>query len=143
MWGIDDYFAASPGIQLPRVLIVDENPASRLTLKTVLEAGGYGVDSAASFSEALDKLDDSQFELVLSDLRLDDPDAGLAVLEYARLKDYEPAIAMVKSQQSGNCVEGIPILVEPESVQDLLTSVAELISQRAARLVNVQMQRFV
>ena len=38
---------------LARVLLVDDDPASRLTLKTVLEAGGYNVDSAASAAEAL------------------------------------------------------------------------------------------
>ncbi len=40
---------------LARVLLVDDDPTSRLTLKTVLEAGGYTVDSAASAAEAVGK----------------------------------------------------------------------------------------
>lgn len=36
-----------------RVLLADDNPASRLTLKTVLEAVGYRVDTAASAAEAV------------------------------------------------------------------------------------------
>ena len=38
-------------IELARVLLVDDNPASRLTLQTVLEASGYKVDAAASAAE--------------------------------------------------------------------------------------------
>ena len=37
---------------LAKVLLVDDDPASRLTLQTVLTAGGYAVDSAASAAEA-------------------------------------------------------------------------------------------
>jgi len=44
-----------------------------LTLKAVLEAGGYFVDSAA---EAVGKLDERQYELVLSDLRMESPEAA-------------------------------------------------------------------
>ena len=49
--------------ELARVLLVDDDVASRLTLKTVLEAGGYAVDSAASAAEAVDKLDEQQYAL--------------------------------------------------------------------------------
>jgi len=38
--------------EMARVLLVDDDLASRLTLKTVLEAGGYNVDSAASAADA-------------------------------------------------------------------------------------------
>ena len=44
-------------IELARVLLVDDNVTSRLTLKTVLEAGGYAVDAASSAAEAVGKLD--------------------------------------------------------------------------------------
>ena len=38
-------------VELARVLLVDDDPASRLTLQTVLKAGGYRVDAAASAAE--------------------------------------------------------------------------------------------
>ncbi len=63
---------------LARVLLVDADPASRLTLKTVLETSGYNVDSAASAAEAVGKLEDSEYELVLSDLHLESPASGVA-----------------------------------------------------------------
>src|SRR6202790_1891462 len=85
---------------LARVLLVDDDPASRLTLKTVLEAGGYDVDSAASAAEAVGKLDEQQYELVLSDLQMESPEAGLKVLAHARLMDYKPATAIVTTYQN-------------------------------------------
>ena len=62
--------------ELARVLLVDDDLTSRLTLKAVLEAGGYFVDSAASAAEAVGKMDERQYELVLSDLQMESPEAG-------------------------------------------------------------------
>src|SRR4029077_13901526 len=86
---------------LARVLLVDDDPTSRLTLKTVLEAGGYNVDAAASAAEAVGKLDDGEYELVLSDLQMESPEAGLKVIAHARMMDYKPATALVTSSHDG------------------------------------------
>src|SRR5579885_2409853 len=61
-------------LDMARVLIVQDELASRLTLQTILRAGGYAVDVAASVPEALAKLDERQYELVLSDMELEAPD---------------------------------------------------------------------
>src|SRR5215471_20268400 len=87
-------------IELARVLVVDDDPTSRLTLQTVLEAGGYRVDAAASAAEAFGKLDEREYELVLSDLRMESPEAGLKVLAHARMMDYKPATAIVTTYQT-------------------------------------------
>ena len=128
-------------IELARVLLVDDNVTSRLTLKTVLEAGGYSVDAAASAAEAVDKLDECQYELVLSDLQMESPEAGLQVLAHARLMDYKPATALVTTYQNRKMNVKKPVFVEPEDLPGLLSKVADLISQRAARIVERQMKR--
>src|SRR5712671_1470537 len=84
-------------LDLARVLVVDDDPASRLTLQTVLEAGGYRVDAAATAAEAVGKLDHEQYELVLSDLQMESPEAGLKVLAHAKLMAYQPATALITS----------------------------------------------
>src|SRR5713226_608681 len=84
-------------LDLAPVLLVDDDMASRLTLQTLLRAGGYSVDVASSAAEAIEKLDSSQYVLVLTDLGIKSPEEGLKVLAYARLKDYRPATAMVKA----------------------------------------------
>src|SRR5208282_6548262 len=87
-------------MEMARVLLVDDDVASRLTLQTVLRAGGYRVDSAASAAEAYGKLDEQEYELVLSDLQMESPEAGLKVLAHARMMDYKPATAIVTTYQN-------------------------------------------
>jgi CheY-like chemotaxis protein len=122
-------------LELARVLLVDDDLMSRLTLKAVLEAGGYFVDSAASAAEAVGKLDERQYELVLSDLQMESPEAGLKVLAHARLMEYKPATAILTSYLNGRSDGSRPMLISPEDLPDLLSKVAEMISQRAARMV--------
>jgi two-component system response regulator AtoC len=119
---------------LARVLLVDDDPAARLTLKTVLEAGGYSVDSAASAAEAVGKLEESQYELVLSDLQMESPQAGLKVLAHARNMDYKPATALLTTYQNAQPVSrSSSTLIRPVDVPGLLSKVADLIASRATR----------
>lgn len=127
--------------EVARVLVVDDDVTSRLTLKTVLEAGGYCVDSAASAAEAVGKLDERQYELVLSDLQMESPRAGLKVLAHARLMDYKPATAILTTYQNQRPDSKRAVLIEPEDLPDLLSKVADLISQRAARIVERQLRQ--
>ena len=128
-------------LELARVLLVDDDLTSRLTLKAVLEAGGYCVDSAASAAEAVGKLDECQYELVLSDLQMESPRAGLKVLAHAKLMDYKPATAILTTYQNKRPEADRPVLITPEDLPDLLGKVADLISQRAARLVERQLRQ--
>ena len=133
--------ATEQELELARVLLVDDDLTSRLTLKTVLEAGGYAVDSVASAAEAVGKLDASQYELVLSDLQMESPEAGLKVLAHARLMDYKPATALFTSYHNSRPDPRRSVLIKPEDVPGLLGKVADLISQRAARIVARQLRR--
>ena len=125
---------------LARVLLVDDDLSSRLTLKAVLEAGGYFVDSAASAAEAVGKLDERQYELVLSDLQMESPEAGLKVLAHARQMEYKPATAILTTYQTRTADNPRPVLVQPQDLPSLLGKVADLISQRAARMVHRQLR---
>ena len=128
-------------VEVARVLLVDSDPASRLTLQTVLRAGGYHVDAAASAAEAVGKLDESEYELVLTDLHMESPESGLKVLAHARLMEYKPATALLttyrdsKRSKNSNKKSGQAFLIEPEDLPELLTKVADLVSDRATRRV--------
>ncbi len=120
---------------MARVLLADDNPTSRLTLQTVLEAGGYHVDSAASAAEAVGLLDQSEYELVISDLSMESPNSGLKVLAHAKMKTYRPATALVTSWRGGPAKLGHDkeMLIKPENLPELLGTVATLIGTRAAQ----------
>lgn len=132
-------------IELARVLLVDDDPTSRLTLQTVLEAGGYHVEAAASAAEAAGKLENSEFELVLSDLHMESPEAGLRVLAHARMMDYRPATALIATYQDSGGRHAPrkgtqAVLIESEDLPELLSKVAQLISERATRRVERELR---
>ncbi len=125
-------------LDLARVLVVDDELSSRLTLQTLLEAGGYSVDVAGSAAEAFSKLDERQYQLVLSEAEMESPKAGLEVLSYARVKSYQPATALVtayKDAKSSRYPVGDEqqVSINAENVSALLGRVADLIGMRAQR----------
>ncbi|MGA2268434.1 MAG: response regulator [Bryobacteraceae bacterium] len=124
-------------LDLARVLLVHGELAPRLALQTILRAGGYSVDVAATPAEAISKLDEGRYELVLSDAEFGSRPAGRNVLAYARVKDYRPATALVTSyepsqkRRPGRGKQQISIYTE--NLPNLLGDVAELIGVRASR----------
>jgi CheY-like chemotaxis protein len=129
--------------KVAHVLLVDSNLAPRLTLKSLLSTAGYAVDSAATTAEAVEKLDDSEYQLVLADLRSESDEAGPSVLAYARQKEYRPATALLCSDLRETTVDPADspdsetlVRISHEDVSNLLARVAELISQRASRRIN-------
>jgi len=119
-------------LELARVLLVHGDLAPRLTLQTILQAGGYAVDVAATPAEALTKLDQGEYELVLSG---EDP-SSRHVLAYARVKAYRPATAMITAHEPVRrkpMGPGYEVSIHTEDVPHLLGKVADLIGLRAIR----------
>lgn len=89
------------------------------------------MDVAATPSEALAKLDEARYDLVLSDSDFD----GRSVLAYARIKEYRPATAVVTSHGKRRTKHPARHLVSvyTENLPLLLGKVAELIGVRAIR----------
>ena len=128
-------------LELARVLLADDQPTSRLTLQTILEAGGYRVDTAASAAEAVVKLDEKEYELVLTDLDMETPDSGLKVLAHARTMDYKPATAVVSTELTAPAKRSNPeMVIASENLPEFLSQVATLISARATRQVARQLR---
>jgi CheY-like chemotaxis protein len=126
--------------KVAKVLLVDSDLASRLTLKSLLGKAGYEVDGAATAAEAVSKLDSDEFQLVLADLRTESENAGPSLLSYARQKKYRPATALITSDMSEltSGTRTTPnadrvVSMSNEDVSNLLANVAELISLRADR----------
>lgn len=128
--------------EVARVLVVDSDPTARIILRTLLQAGGYGVSTASTAIEAISWLDHEEYELVLSKLHLESKEAGLDVIAHARSLDYRPATALICSwqEQLGVGCPAYTQLVEPENVPELLEKVAGMIGERAFRQLVRQMR---
>ena len=124
-------------LDLARVLLVHGDLAPRLALRTILQAGGYSVDVAATPAEAISKLDEGKYELVLSDEEFDSRSAGRNLLAYARIKDYRPAPALVTSNEPKIIYKAAQkkhrVAVHTENLAKLLSDVADLIGKRVCR----------
>jgi CheY-like chemotaxis protein len=122
---------------LARVLLVQGDLTPRLALQTILQAGGYTVEVAATPAEALTKMDERQYDLVLSDAQFGTSEAGRNVLAYARVKSYRPATALITSSEPMTHRRAIRsqhhVSVYTENLPVLLGKVAELIGVRAIR----------
>lgn len=122
---------------MARVLIVHGQLTPRLALRTILQAGGYAVDVAATPAEALTKLDEGAYELVLSDSQFGTGEAGPDLLAYARVKNYRPATALITSNElpvsRRYARQRQYISIYTENLPHLLGKVAELIGLRASR----------
>jgi CheY-like chemotaxis protein len=119
-----------------RVLVADTALPSRLAMKSILSTAGYSVSGAATSAEAMLKLDEEEYQLVLANLREESDQAGPGVLAYARQKDFRPATMLFESEMSETVApdqESQPVQVSNEDVCNLLDRVASLIGARADR----------
>jgi two-component system response regulator PilR (NtrC family) len=77
---------------MPTLLIVDDENGYREVLKTIFEAEGYSVSTAANGRSALTYLRSKQCDLIVSDVRMPDID-GIRLLKEAR--EANPDIGVV------------------------------------------------
>jgi len=131
------YNSKSRVLELARILLMHGDLAPRLTIQTILQASGYAVDAAATPAEALAKLDEAEYDLVLSDGEGGPDAAGQNLLAYARVKDYRPATAFITSghtvPKGGYKSADSEVSIYTENLPALLGDVAELIGVRASR----------
>ena len=116
-----------------RILLAMDNVAARLTLEALLRKSGYAVASAASLSEAMEKVEGDKYALVLCDLRGESPEACHRVIKLAQTQEYRPATGyLTASPEERRPRNSDQLLIETVDVPSLLTQVADLIASRAA-----------
>ena len=82
---------------MQRLLVVEDDPAVRTTVVTFLELEGYSVDAVASTSEAMERLSENSYPIVISDIYIDDR-TGLDVLDAARNKDPDCSVILMTAR---------------------------------------------
>jgi len=122
-----------------RVLVVDDDENVRVTTAAILEQEGYEVATASDGREALQKIARSNFDLVLTDLRMEDMD-GSALLK--EIQAHYPNIATVILTGYASIESSIDAmrqgvydyLVKPCMVEDLKRTVGRALEHREQRL---------
>lgn len=81
------------------VLIVDDHGQARQSMADILDCAGYEVRCCSSAAEALRKLDDSSFDVVITDLRMPGM-TGLEFIQALEQRNDESQVVMVTAYAS-------------------------------------------
>jgi DNA-binding NtrC family response regulator len=77
---------------MSRLLLVEDDPSLQFTIQTALEEKGYAVEAVSTTGEAIERLSDQSYPIVISDIYIDER-TGLDVLDAAKRKD--PACSVI------------------------------------------------
>jgi len=82
-----------------RLLIIDDEPALRHLLRTILEEEGYHVDEAENGQQGLDLVKRQSFDLILCDIRMPELN-GMAFIKKAL--SYNPTLTIIMMSAYGS-----------------------------------------
>ncbi len=128
-----------------QILVVEDESIARRNLVHVLEKEGYIVVPAASGVEALDLIKSTEFDLVITDLKMGEVD-GMTVLTQSRKRNpltevilvtgYATVDSAVKAMKSG----AYHYIAKPFKIDAIRKVVAEAILKRRLLLENMQLK---
>ena len=112
-----------------RLLLVDDDKALRTTLACILELNHFNVTCAADVDEAVLKIASQEFDILLSDLHMPEPEDAVTVMTAMR-KTHPNAVAMLLSAfpepWSAACAAGLQaddVLAKPMEVTALINAI--------------------
>ncbi|MFT4525772.1 MAG: two-component system nitrogen regulation response regulator NtrX [Bacteroidia bacterium] len=105
---LHDTFAAKQ-LNMPKILIIDDEASIRKSIKEILEYEKYEVDEAADGMEGVIKVKGGTYDVILCDIKMPKMD-GLEVLERIRLLSPESAVVMISGH--GNIDTAVSTLKE-------------------------------
>ena len=119
-----------------RVLLVDDEVTVLLTLKAVLEISGFDVDTAASAREARSKIKLREYQMVITDMRMESDAAGREVIQAARTAAYHPAVALLTAFPDDDWADlgADKMLVKPMQTSMLIRQIEKLLDTHSAKL---------
>ena len=79
---------------MDKLLLVEDDPALQFTIQTALEEKGYAVESASTTGEAIERLAETAYPIVITDIYIDER-TGLDVLDAAKRKDPHCAVILM------------------------------------------------
>ena len=121
-----------------RVLLVDDEVPVLLTMKAVLEISGFDVDTATSAREGKLRIKKNEYQMVITDMRMESDAAGREVIQAARTAPYHPAVALLTafplSDEDWQDTGADKMLVKPMQTAQLIKQLEKLLDNHAAKL---------
>src|SRR5882757_6163739 len=92
-----------------RILLVDDEPTQRLITARFLRRAGYEVDTAGNGREALERLKDGEFQLLITDWEMPEMDGATlcSAVRSSQLKGYVYTILLTARDATEHIVQGL------------------------------------
>jgi DNA-binding NtrC family response regulator len=129
-----------------RILIVEDDPGLRFTMTDSLEEKGFAVTGADNGEEAIRRLLDDAFDVVVTDLRLPGKD-GMEVLREARGRTPAPSVVVmtgygsVESAVAAMKSGAEDYLTKPFPMEELLLLLSKILRLRSLEEENRNLKR--
>src|SRR2546427_5989552 len=126
---------------MPRILIVDDEPGIRQSLKGVFEDEGFTTEAVARGEECLKKIESNSYDLVLLDIWLPGAD-GLETLRRLREKSPDTRVVMISGHAtiatavSATKVGAYDFIEKPLSLEHTLLIARNALSHRRLEKAN-------
>ena len=119
-----------------RVLLVDDEVTVLLTMKAVLEISGFDVETAASAREGKSKIKLREYQMIITDMRMESDAAGREVIQAARTAPYHPAVALLTAYPDDDFADlgADKVLVKARETAALIRDIEKLLDTHAAKL---------
>jgi signal transduction histidine kinase len=129
-----------------KVLVVDDEQSVATTIKAILELDGSEVTAVTSGKEALDQLREHEFDVVLTDLRLDDLDGVEILRETQRLWPDTVSIMLTGYASLESAVAALrsgayDYLIKPSDVDELRATIGRALERRQLRQRLVELEQ--
>src|SRR5438067_6297249 len=128
------------------VLIVDDEPGIRDTLRGVLEDEGFAVETVATGEACLEITRKKHFACILLDIWLGGGIDGLETLKQLREEDSDAAVVMISGHANietavkSTKLGAFNFIEKPLSLERTLVTVKNAVRQRELERVNTQLQ---
>ncbi|HSL24365.1 MAG TPA: response regulator [Vicinamibacterales bacterium] len=126
--------APAPAVARPRILVVDDEASIRELLSKTLALAEYDVDVAPDGRAALERLRGTQYDLLITDLKMPGLD-GLAVIREARrYRPDIPVIIITGYSTEASAIEAIDLgvsgyLTKPFRIPKVLATAAKALGE--------------
>ncbi len=124
-----------------RVLLVDDEVPVLLTMKAVLEISGFDVDTATSAREGKVRIKKNEYQMIITDMRMESDAAGREIIHAARTAPYHPAVALLTAHpltdEDWQDMGADKMLVKPMQTAQLIKQLEKLLDNHAAKLARL------
>lgn len=124
-----------------RILLVDDEVTVLLTMKAVLEISGFDVETAASAREGKSKIKLREYQMIITDMRMESDAAGREVIQAARVAPYHPAVALLTAfpvdDEEWQDMGADKMLVKPMQTRMLIQQIEKLMEKHATKLARL------